>query len=555
MNTAHADSPQLSQIKGDQTLITVKDLRINITSDGQRSEVVRGISFKLRRQRTLALVGESGSGKSLSALALTRLIPPHILPELSGSIRFGELEILDIPISALCRLRGKRISYVFQDPMTSLNPLQTVFAQLSENIRQGSNTKHARKNLDASLELLTQVQLPATKAFAMRYPHELSGGQRQRVMIAMALAGKAEMLIADEPTTALDVTVQAEILKLLKELQVRFKLSYLFITHDLNLVRHFADDVAIMRHGKIVEQGRTATVLANPKAAYTRELFNASPKPLTRRVLKHQNLASPVLKVAQLNVHYPLKSAVLRRQLGSIHAVKELSFSLAAGQTLGVIGESGSGKSSLALAILRLIPSSGSILLADAPLHQARGAQLRALRRTMQVVFQDPFASLSPRLTIFDIISEGLRLHAPTLTRTALSQKVRAVMAQVELSRKMENRYPHEFSGGERQRVAIARALILKPVLLILDEPTSSLDVSLEQKLIDLLLNIQAETQLAYLFISHDLRVIRALADNIIVMQNGIIRAQGSTKNIFKTPKDPYTASLLAAAFLSKTPP
>ncbi|BBM88882.1 uncharacterized ABC transporter ATP-binding protein YejF [Spirochaetota bacterium] len=587
-----------------QPLLYVKDLNIAISSAGKTINAVKGVNFSIYPHKIFALVGESGSGKSLTALSLVRLISPHILPQISGSVFYQKQlghfhknsstqnknsppqpstppqksqknnaqennavsyqNLLQLNNNTLRRIRGGEISYIFQDPMTSLNPLKTIHEQLEEKLRLHSSIEHKHKRADTIADLFEQVKLPTQKSFMLRYPHELSGGQRQRVMIAMAIAGTSRLIIADEPTTALDVTVQAEILKLLKNLQKTLDLTYMFITHDLNIVRQFADDIAIMQNGLIVEQGPAKSIIKKPSHPYTKELFKATPNPLARTSTTNNHhlhnthphngntdqRTTSVLKVNALQVNYPIKSQFLRRTVAHFTAVRDINFELQHGKTVGIIGESGSGKTSLALAILRLIDSEGEIFLENSPIHTQTGSALRPFRKKMQVVFQDPYSSLSPRLTTVDIISEGVKFHEPNITQSLLLDRVHAIMQQVGLSETMKNRYPHEFSGGERQRIAIARALILEPKLLVLDEPTSSLDVSLQIKMIDKLLAIQEKTNIAYLFISHDLRVIRALSDHILVMKKGSVTTYGTNDHIFNNSTDPYTQQLIKSAYL-----
>ncbi len=537
-------------------LLQVENLYTKISSAGKSIQAVDGISFSLQAGQSFALVGESGSGKSMAALSLTRLVPRHIFPEISGKVFFNGEDMLSMPESKLRKLRGRKIAYIFQDPMSSLNPLQTVYSQIRENITLHTKLRQQSAIQEKAITLLSQVGLQEAPSYLNRYPHELSGGQRQRIMIAMALSADARLLIADEPTTSLDVTVQAQILKLLSKLKQELQLSMLFITHDLSLVEHVADEVAVMRNGRIVEQASMLRLFKKPTHSYTQDLFASRPQKLLRLASEEaaftRNLkkTTPILQVKNFSVKYPIKSKLLRRTLGQFTAVESLSFSLHAGRTLGIIGESGSGKTSLALGILRLVPTLGEILLKGQPIHAAKSKALLLARKNMQVVFQDPFSSLSPRMTAGDTISEGLSLHRKDLSSKERRELGAKAIAEVGLPKLTVQRYPHEFSGGERQRIALARAIILKPKLIILDEPTSSLDVSLQKRMIDLLLRLQEKYSLSYLFISHDLRVVRALADDILVMRHAKTISYGKAKNIFRSAKEPYTRALIEAAML-----
>ena len=499
------------------------------------SHAVRNISLGLEKGKTLALVGESGSGKTLTALSALQLLPPEATVK-------GDIGFLGNPVTAdtVQALRGNRIGMIFQEPMTSLNPLHTVHRQLMEAYA----IHHAGAVCEEKLvSLYQQVGLEYLKDRPHTYPHELSGGERQRVMIAMAIANDPDLLIADEPTTALDVSLQGQMLALLKNLQRERQMGVLLITHDLTIVRKMADTVAVMKSGEIVEQGDVAQVFSRPSHPYTLALLNAMPKGTPPPVVPH---APELLSCTTLKVDFPIKSPVLRRTVRVVHAVREVSFRLREGETLGVVGESGSGKSSLGLALLRLIKSEGSVVFLGQPLDQIQKQSLRALRRTMQLVFQDPYGSLNPRMTVGEIVAEGLKVHAH---HAAQESMVEAMLAQVGLVSEMRYRYPHEFSGGQRQRIAIARAMILKPKLLVLDEPTSALDMSVQAQVVELLRQLQQTHGVSYIFISHDLRVVKALAHQLIVLKAGEVVEQGAAESIFAAPQHPYTKTLMDAAF------
>jgi microcin C transport system ATP-binding protein len=523
-------------------VLEVSDLSVRFRQERRIIEAVRGVSFTVGRGETVALVGESGSGKSVTALSTVGLLPDSAA--LSGSVRYDGRELVGAPEAALQSVRGNDISFIFQEPMTSLNPLHTIEKQLGESLRlhQGLAGAPARARI---LELLNKVGIRDAESRLGAYPHQLSGGQRQRVMIAMALANGPELLIADEPTTALDVTIQAQILALLADLKRQEGLSLLFITHDLGIVRQIADRVCVMQNGEIVEQGPTADLFARPRHPYTRKLIAAEPKGRPDPVPAD---APEVVRTEGLRVWFPIQQGLLRRTVGHVKAVNDATLSVRAGETLGVVGESGSGKTTLALAILRLTPSTGPIVFLGQDLQGRRGAELRALRRDLQIVFQDPYGSLSPRMTVQEIIAEGLGVHGldPQRDRTEM---VAEIMTEVGLDPAAMGRYPHEFSGGQRQRIAIARAMILRPKLLVLDEPTSALDMTVQVQIVELLRSLQRRHGLAYLFISHDLRVVRALAHRVMVMQNGDVVEEGTVEAIFADPQKPYTRDLLAAAF------
>ncbi|WP_323038294.1 ABC transporter ATP-binding protein [Gemmobacter sp.] len=521
-------------------VLEVSDLTVRFRQDGKVIDAVRGVSFAVARGETVALVGESGSGKSVTALATVGLLPDSA--EVSGSIRYDGREMVGADEPTLRKVRGNDISFIFQEPMTSLNPLHTIEKQLTEalSLHQGLVGEAARARV---LDLLHKVGIREAESRLGAYPHQLSGGQRQRVMIAMALANGPELLIADEPTTALDVTIQAQILDLLLELKRSEGLSLLFITHDLNIVRRIADRVCVMQRGGVVEQGPTAQVFGAPAHAYTQTLLAAEPTGTPDPVPAD---APQVLATDNLRVWFPITRGFLRRTVGHVKAVNGASIALRAGETLGIVGESGSGKTTLALAILRLIRSDGPITVLGRQISDLSGSDLRPLRREMQIVFQDPYGSLSPRMTVGQIIAEGLGVHGADADRDAA---VAAIMAEVGLDPAMAGRYPHEFSGGQRQRIAIARAMILRPKVVVLDEPTSALDMTVQVQIVDLLRGLQRRYGLAYLFISHDLRVVRAMSHQMLVMRAGEVVEQGPADRVFGAPATEYTRTLMAAAF------
>ncbi len=523
-------------------LLAVQNLSVGFQQDGRVIHAVKGVSFTVNRGETVALVGESGSGKSVTALSTVGLLPDSA--SVTGSIRYNGADMVGVPESALRKVRGNDISFIFQEPMTSLNPLHTIERQLAESLslHQGLKGDAARVRI---LDLLDKVGIAGAESRLGAYPHQLSGGQRQRVMIAMALANGPDLLIADEPTTALDVTIQAQILDLLADLKAREGLSLLFITHDLGIVRRIADRVCVMQGGEIVEQGATAAIFANPQHPYTQKLLLSEPKGAPGPVAAD---APEVLRTDALRIWFPIQTGLLRRTTGYVKAVNSASLSVRAGETLGIVGESGSGKTTLALSILRLIPSEGPIVLMGQDVQGYRSARMRDLRRDMQIVFQDPFGSLSPRMTVEQIIAEGLGVHGVEPGRNP-RDLVADMMGEVGLDPAAMGRYPHEFSGGQRQRIAIARAMILRPKLVVLDEPTSALDMTVQVQIVDLLRDLQARYRLAYLFISHDLRVIRALAHKVMVMKNGDVVEEGTSQKVFQSPETDYTRSLMAAAF------
>ncbi|MBB3262528.1 microcin C transport system ATP-binding protein [Azospirillum sp. OGB3] len=528
---------------GTDDLLQVRNLHVEFRSGGGAMHAVKGVSFDIAKGETLALVGESGSGKSVTALSILQLLPYPMARHPHGSIRFRGTELVGAEEKVLRDVRGDRIAMIFQEPMTSLNPLHSIERQINETLflHKGLSRAAARKR---TLELLRLVGLPNPEKRLNAYPHELSGGQRQRVMIAMALANEPDLLIADEPTTALDVTIQAQILELLKDLQRRFGMALLLITHDLGVVRKMADRVCVMNQGEIVEQADVADIFARPQHPYTRKLLAAEPKgdPLTPPAD-----APEVMAADNLKVWFPIKKGLLRRTVDHVRAVDGVSVNVRQGHTVGVVGESGSGKTTLGLALLRLHASEGAIRFDGKDIQGWQAKKLRGLRREMQVVFQDPYGSLSPRLSVGQIIGEGLTIHGigSGAERDAMVAKA---LEEVGLDPSSRHRYPHEFSGGQRQRIAIARALVLKPKFVVLDEPTSALDMSVQAQIVDLLRDIQARNNLAYLFISHDLRVVRALSSHVIVMKDGKVVEQGPTRRIFEEPREEYTRALLAAA-------
>ena len=532
-------------------LLSVRDLSVAFAQGGHESLAVDHVSFDIAKGETLALVGESGSGKSVSALSILKLLPYPPARHPSGEILFGGEDLLARDESQLRKVRGNRITMIFQEPMTSLNPLHTIEDQIAEilSLHQGMGKTQARAR---TLELLNEVGIREPEKRLGAYPHQLSGGQRQRVMIAMALANEPELLIADEPTTALDVTVQAQILELLAALKARKGMSVLFITHDLGIVRRIADKVCVMTKGRIVERGPTADIFANPQHAYTRHLLAAEPK---GRPPATDPGAATVMKGDAVKVWFPIKRGFFRKTVDHVKAVDGVDVEVRAGETLGVVGESGSGKTTLGLALTRMISSQGGIDFAGTDISRLTFQGMRPLRREIQIVFQDPFGSLSPRMSATEIIQEGLGIHEPKLSAAEREARVVAVMKEVGLDPATRHRYPHEFSGGQRQRIAIARAMVLNPRFVMLDEPTSALDMSVQAQVVDLLRDLQKRHNLAYLFISHDLKVVRALANKVIVMRNGKVVEAGPAEQIFTRPQTDYTRALIAAAFDIATAP
>ena len=534
-----------------QPLLSVEDLSVTFTQGDNITKAVDHISFHISEGETVALVGESGSGKSVSALSILKLLPYPAASHPSGRVLFNGEDLLDSDESDLRRVRGDEITMIFQEPMTSLNPLHTIEQQISEilTLHHGIEGDKAKER---TIELLNQVGIRDPEKRLGSYPHQLSGGQRQRVMIAMALANQPRLLIADEPTTALDVTVQAQILELLNELKEERGLSMLFITHDLGVVRKFADRVCVMTQGKIVEQGPTQEIFNNPKHDYTKHLLSAEPR---GNPPEAKDNAAEIVSGEQIKVWFPIKAGFLRKTVDYVKAVDGIDVSLREGQTLGVVGESGSGKTTLGLALTRMIPSEGRIGFIGKDINDYSFRQMKPLRSDMQIVFQDPYGSLSPRMSVGEIIAEGLGIHHPNLGFAEQDDLVASVLGEVGLDPATRHRYPHEFSGGQRQRIAIARAMILEPKFVMLDEPTSALDMSVQAQVVELLLRLQEERNLAYLFISHDLKVVRALANDVIVMRLGKVVEQGAAEQIFDDPKEDYTKALMAAAFNLETAP
>lgn len=526
-------------------LLDIQNLQVAFGANGTPSLAVKGVSLTIDKGQSVALVGESGSGKSVTALSIMQLLPYPYAHHPAGSILYEGQELIGAGPSVLRAVRGNNISMIFQEPMTSLNPLHTIDKQIAESLRlhKGLNGKVLRNRI---LELLDLVGIKNAESRLQAYPHELSGGQRQRVMIAMALANEPDLLIADEPTTALDVTIQAQILTLLKDLQQRLGMALLLITHDLGIVKKMADEVHVMTQGEVVEHNTSQNVFANPQHGYTKKLLSAEPGQLP---VRHEDIGKPILDATQIRVRFPVKAGFLGRVKSYVNACDGIDIRITPGRTVGVVGESGSGKTTLGLALLRLIQSEGDIHFNGQSIHEKGKQELRHLRQAMQIVFQDPYGSLSPRLSVLQIIEEGLKVHHPVMTDDERILRVKQVLGEVGLQENTLHRYPHEFSGGQRQRIAIARAMVLKPALVILDEPTSALDMSVQAQIVSLLQNLQTRHQLAYLFISHDLKVVRALSDDIVVMRDGRIVESGPAREVMDNPREAYTQALMAAAF------
>src|SRR5215468_2852675 len=540
MEARNGQSPPLQR-----ELIKVEDLSVDFRGGGKITHAVKHVSFDIGRAETVALVGESGSGKTVTALSILKLLPYPSASHPSGLIRFKDEDLMALPLDGLRHVRGNQISMIFQEPMTSLNPLHTIEQQIGEvlKIHRGLSNSAAQARV---LDLLDKVGIEDPKGRLDSYPHQLSGGQRQRVMIAMALANEPDLLIADEPTTALDVTIQAQILDLLRKLKSEFHMAMLLITHDLGIVRKMADRVCVMNNGEIVERGATQQIFASPQHPYTKHLLGSEPKgappPANAK-------AQTILEAKDLKVWFPIKRGFLRSIVGYIKAVDGIDLAVKEGQTLGVVGESGSGKTTLGLALLRLVSSDGPIVYLGNRIDGYDSKRMRPLRRHMQIVFQDPYGSLSPRLSVGQIIEEGLLIQKPDLDYTERRRRVSQALNEVGLDPAAQDRYPHEFSGGQRQRIAIARAMVLEPKFVLLDEPTSALDMSVQAQIVDLLRDLQKRHDLAYLFISHDLKVVRALSNYVVVMKSGKVVEEGPAARIFEAPREAYTRALLAAAF------
>jgi len=532
-----------------ETLLSVQDLSVAFRQGGQSQLAVDRVSFEVKSGETVALVGESGSGKSVSALSILKLLPYPAAHHPSGRILFKGKDLLAASDDEMRRVRGDDITMVFQEPMTSLNPLHTIEQQVGEilKLHRGLSDRDARAR---TLELLNLVGIREAESRLSAYPHQLSGGQRQRVMIAMALANEPDLLIADEPTTALDVTVQAQILKLMAELKGRLNMSMLFITHDLGIVRKIADRVCVMLKGKIVEQGPVAEVFGRPQHPYTQRLLAAEPKGRANPVPKE---APTVVEAGPIKVWFPIKRGFLGRTVGHVKAVDGVSIRVRQGETVGVVGESGSGKTTLGLAVLRLISSEGPVVFLGRRIDGLRAGEIRPMRKNLQVVFQDPYGSLSPRMSIAEIVAEGLLVQKRGLSYGQRREIVARALHDVGIDPAAMDRYPHEFSGGQRQRIAIARAMALEPQFVMLDEPTSALDMSVQAQIVELLRDLQQRHKLAYMFISHDLKVVRALANHVVVMQNGKVVEEGAAEHIFEQPQTDYTRALFAAAFNLET--
>ncbi|PPQ42421.1 ABC transporter ATP-binding protein [Rhodopseudomonas palustris] len=534
-----------------QPLLDVSDLSVAFHQPSGTTTAVDHVSFRIKRGECVALVGESGSGKSVSALSILKLLPYPSASHPSGHIRFKGHELLGMSEREIRGIRGNEISIVFQEPMTSLNPLHTIEAQIGEILQLHGGVRGAKARARI-IELLTQVGIPEPETRLASYPHQLSGGQRQRVMIAMALANEPDLLIADEPTTALDVTVQAQILALLADIRARLGMSMLFITHDLGIVRRIADTVCVMHTGKIVEQGPVEQVFTDPQHPYTKALLAAEPKPDPAPPCPD---APVVISTNDLKVWFPIRRGLLRKTVGHIKAVDGVTLAIRKGETLGVVGESGSGKTTLGLALLRLISSDGPIVFLGKDVQGLKFKQMLPFRRDMQIVFQDPFGALSPRMSVGDIIAEGLSVHQPQLGEDEREARVIKALKDVGLDPATRFRYPHEFSGGQRQRISIARAVVLEPNFVVLDEPTSALDMLFQAQMVDLLRELQRKRDLTYMFISHDLRVVASLASHLIVMKQGKVVEEGPAGELFKSPKTDYTRALFAAAFRLETAP
>ena len=529
----------------DRALLKVNNLSVSFKTNDGIVDAVKKVNFTLKSSETLAIVGESGSGKSVSSNALMRLLPDNAIIDPQSQIEFEGESVLEKSEREMQSIRGDRIGMIFQEPMTSLNPYLRVGIQVAEAImcHRKVSKSQAKQRV---IELFNLVHLPMPEKSYTKYPHEFSGGQLQRIMIAMALINEPDILIADEPTTALDVTVQAEVLSLIKEIQGKMGMAILFITHDLGVVKHFADRVIVMCKGELVEEGMTQSLFDSPKHDYTRMLINSIPKGAKDPV----NAAAPeLLSADDIRVKFLVKPHFIKSKNQYFEAVKGISLNLKQGETLGIVGESGSGKSTLGRALIGLLPSSGRIVYKGQDVSLLNENQRHSLKKDVQMVFQDPYGSLSPRMTVGEIITEGLTVHQPHLSKQERLERARKALIEVRLEPSSINRYPHEFSGGQRQRIAIARALILEPSFILLDEPTSALDRSVQLTVIDLLKDIQTKHNIGFLFISHDLSVVKALSDRVLVMQKGEVMEEGSAEEIFNAPKNDYTKKLIAASF------
>ncbi len=532
-------------MNANEPLLKIDDLCVSFGQGDSEVTAVDNVSLYVNSGESVGLVGESGSGKSVTALSILQLLPYPQAHHPAGKIMLAGEQMIGARRSILRHARGDRVGIIFQEPMTSLNPLHTIERQVAEvlALHRGLRGRAAQNKV---VELLERVGIRDPRSRLSAYPHQLSGGQRQRVMIAMALANEPELLIADEPTTALDVTIQAQVLALLKDLQQQLGMALLLITHDLGIVRRMVERVYVMNQGKIVEHGPVETVFTTPEHTYTRDLLAAKPG---GEPAQPADGAPVIMKAKDIKVWYPVKTGLLRRTVDTVKAVDGISLTIREGETIGVVGESGSGKTTLGLAILRLIKSRGTIVFGQHSLQELNSRGLRPLRKEMQVVFQDPYGSLSPRMSVGQIIGEGLGIHCSDLSRVEHDQAIIDALREVGLDPETRHRYPHEFSGGQRQRIAIARAMVLKPRFVVLDEPTSALDMSVQAQIVDLLRELQRRHQLAYLFISHDLRVVQALASSVLVMRDGVVVEHGSGNEIFTAPREAYTQALMAAAF------
>lgn len=534
-------------------ILAVENLSVAFGRDrALATQVIHNISFDIHEGERLALVGESGSGKSVTALSILNLHDSGNTHYPNGRIHYAGEDLLTLEEDSLRQIRGADIAMIFQEPMTALNPVYPIGKQLVEPlmVHHGMERNKARQRM---IELLDRAGIKEPQKRFDSFPHMLSGGQRQRIMIAMALACNPKLLIADEPTTALDVTIQVQIIELLEELQKEFGMAVLMITHDLNMVRRFAENIVVMKDGRIVESATVEKLFDQPEHEYTQQLLSSQPRRMVEDLTPQQLDSRPnIIEARQLRCHFPIKGGFFRRKIGEVKAVEDVSFRIRQGETLGIVGESGSGKTTLGMCLLRLQECDGEIHFDGNPIHDISSRQMRPLRRHIQVVFQDPFSSLSPRMTVEQIIGEGLRIHFPQLDANARDAKIISVMEEVGLEKDMLWRYPHQFSGGQRQRIAIARVVVLEPRLILLDEPTSALDVSVQKQVLELLVNLQKQHRISYLFITHDLSVIRAMAHRIIVMKDGKVVEQGETEQLFKAPQEEYTRTLLSASLFTQ---